>query len=815
MTDASPSATGTIRQRRPRAWWQWVLGVGLLVVAAVLLTVRLFPGLAQVDIARLGGIERRKITPPADFKEVDRVPADHGEFAGNNLLIVTFDTTRADRIGCYGNDNIRTPNVDRLAREGLMFVNASAAAPVTLPAHSSIMTGLYTYHHGARANGFFTLDDGNTTLAEVLSDAGYATGAAVSAFVLESRYGINQGFVDYYDDLEEDPDRWPRMPDRPANKTTDEAIRWLEGHADSKFFYWVHYYDPHQPYEAPKEYEQPSKLEYDAEIAFADSQLGRILDLLDERGLADKTLVVVVGDHGEGLYNHDEPTHGFLLYETTLHVPLVMRCGTKLGGKTLLTEPVSQVDIMPTVLSMLGVACPENVDGVDLTRPVDSSRAIYFETLEGLVDHGCSPLIGVRKGSTKYLYFPRSPELYDVSKDPFEGTDLASSRPDEDKSMHDLLTRFYGDDLEAAMMPTQVRMPTAEEMAQLKALGYAQGVEFEQRPIAELTDPREIGKLSARISEIRREDLSERIEDLEELAREYPDSPMVHMYRIHAYLEKEQWDQAEAAAEKLIEIKPNNAPTLMQLARLKTKRGDYKGATELLAIAMKQPSHQYEVRKQYGETLFYMKRFSEATDRLIEAYRLDPTDENLPDMIVQAATPVHRLHDTEIVLREELDKRANLPMTRSALAQILIGRGEWSEAIELLREGRKLQPTHLGLANNLAYVLATCTDASLAQPKEATAVIEDVCKRTGYKNPKFLHTLSLVYFTQNRADEAIEVANRALEFAKKSEDETVKALVPSIETSLAAYKKAKRDGMDSMPAMRTPTSGPVGAKERS
>lgn len=423
------------------------------------------------------------------------VPAAPGSLADRNLLFVTFDTTRADRIGCYGNNQIRTYTLDRLAAEGVLFSQAIAPAPTTLPSHASMLTGLYPYHHGARANGLYRLDSKYLTLAEILTDNGYATGAAVSASVLEKQYGIAQGFQDYDDETESKDETGGlaavTVAERTGDQTVERAEQWIRAHAADKFFYWVHFYDPHFPYQAPSPYSEKYADPYDAEIAFTDAQLARLVELLDELDLSDRTLIVIAGDHGEARGQHEEPTHACLVYDSTLHVPMVMRCGDQLGGGVHVQRPVSLVDIMPTVLTLLGIEAPAPMDGIDLTQPPAGDRSLYFETLQGLADYGWAALLGVRNESWKYIHGPTS-ELYDVSTDPFEATDLIDARPEIAAAMHQRLEDFFGTDLEQAASAEPTHRLDAAELAKLQSLGYLQDVGGETPPPSERRHPKEI-----------------------------------------------------------------------------------------------------------------------------------------------------------------------------------------------------------------------------------------------------------------------------------------------------------------------------------
>src|SRR5262249_10133980 len=251
--------------------------------------------------------------------------------APRNLLLVSIDTLRADRLGCYGHAEAQTPRLDALARSGLRFAQATTVVPLTLPAHSALLTGTFPAWHGVRDNGGFYLGDDQTTLAEVLRAKGFRTGGFVGAFVLDRRWGIAQGFDRYFDEFDLEKYGEAQGMDaiqRPGSEVVDKALEWLSADRAKPFFAWVPLYAPHTPYEAPEPFRSrfPATVSgaYDAEIAFSDAQVGRLLDALDADGRLAETVVVVSGDHGEMLGEHGEPTHGFLIYDAALHIPLIV-----------------------------------------------------------------------------------------------------------------------------------------------------------------------------------------------------------------------------------------------------------------------------------------------------------------------------------------------------------------------------------------------------------------------------------------------------------------------------------------------------------
>ena len=352
----------------------------------------------------------------------DRMPAPVG------VVVITLDTTRADRLSPYGFMNVSLPHLERLAREGAIFDQATSVAPLTLPAHTSLFTGLWPPNHGVRDNADTPLSDGATTLAEVLLARGFRTGAFVGSVVLAPDRGLSQGF-EQYSAVGDAGSGSSAGRQRRADSVMDEAIRWLDTIQGSRFFLWTHLYDAHRPYEPPEPYRSLyGHNQYVGEIAYTDSQIGRLLEALEQRRLLDRTVVIVTADHGESLGGHGERDHRIFLYEDVVRVPLIVRAP---GLQPIrVGEVVRLTDLMPTILESLGVPSPP-VDGVSLVdlmsgRRSDLNLEAYSESLypERL---GWSALRALRRGQFKLIEAPR-PELYDLEHDPFEEKNIYEPR---------------------------------------------------------------------------------------------------------------------------------------------------------------------------------------------------------------------------------------------------------------------------------------------------------------------------------------------------------------------------------------------------
>jgi arylsulfatase A-like enzyme/thioredoxin-like negative regulator of GroEL len=405
----------------------------------------------------------------------------------SNVLVVTFDTTRADHISAYGNERIETTAVDSLAAEGLLFSNAHSSIALTMPSHTTLLTGLYPTGHGVRDNGLFILADDIVTLPERLKEHGYATAAAISGFPLVKRFNLGQGFELYDDELRrKDEDFLGRRPAQPSlffeerrgARTNEAILPWLEEHKDGPFFAWIHYYDPHRPWDPPAPYDELYADDpYLAEIAYADECLGQILSRLREWDVLDDTLVIMTADHGEGLGEHNETTHSLLNYETTLRVPLVIRPPGGMAPRRV-DDLVGGVDIAPTVLEFLGLEVPPELQGHSLAGylsgrgGVPANRPFYAETLSPRLSHGWGELRTLYQGGYKYIHGSR-PELYDLGRDPHELEDLLAVEPQRAATMREALARLIN---ENAMDSSVVAQPVDEETrAQLMALGYLTG----------------------------------------------------------------------------------------------------------------------------------------------------------------------------------------------------------------------------------------------------------------------------------------------------------------------------------------------------
>jgi arylsulfatase A-like enzyme/thioredoxin-like negative regulator of GroEL len=411
-----------------------------------------------------------------------------------NVVLVTLDTTRADRLGCYGHAAAVTPVLDSLAARGVVFERAFTSVPLTLAAHASILTGLYPTRHGVRDNGIFQLAESFQTVSEVFKDAGYQTGAFVSAFVLAKSFGTAQGFTTYDDRF---------YNERGAQQTSRAAARWIEKLDPARpFFLWLHYYDPHVPRQAPEPFcSMPGLDPYDQEVAAMDAGLGWFLARLRAKGIASRTDLVIVGDHGEGLGEHGEGEHGLFLYDATLHVPLLLvRHDGRWAGRRVADLATVQ-DVTPTLIALAGLQPPAILDGIDLQelargRKTDGDRESYAETYFPETSFYHSHIFALRTLRWKYVSAPR-PELYDLAADPGELSNVIEAQPQTAAGLSERLEQLRKGTTDASQAAHALE---TENLERLQSLGYLAGGQMAAEIAAGgefvLPDPKDLGDLT-------------------------------------------------------------------------------------------------------------------------------------------------------------------------------------------------------------------------------------------------------------------------------------------------------------------------------
>lgn len=539
----------------------------------------------------------------------------------NNAVLITVDTLRADHLECYGNHAIQTPATNRLAAEGVLFQNAIAQAPLTLPSHCSMLTGTYPNATGVRDQAGFVLAPDQTTLAETLHGAGFETAAFVSSTVLGSEYGLKQGF-DVYSEV---PRTGGAEAERRGDQVIDDVLGWIQTPGRRRFFAWVHLFDPHTPYDPPEPYRSRyAQNPYDGEIAFVDSLIGRLVQALPEN-----TVIVFTADHGESLGEHGEQTHGLLLYDATLRVPLIVKFPGSAGRGRVVSEQVRGIDVVPTILEAVSVAIPGQVQGqslVALAQGVsrDLGLVAYSETYFPYYHFQWSPLLAVRTGQHKYIHAPKA-ELYDLGKDPGEKRNLLGESPETAARMRETLLQGYKKF--AAPPPGKV---DAAAIRRLKSLGYV-GAPMSLNaaaPFEKLPDPKDkirvYNLLQQALEQARQGRIRESNEGLRQVVRQDGRIIDAHLNLGVNYAQLEEFPQAIESFRRALAIDPKNLIAQVNLGLAYASLGHLEEAASELTKTV-------ELDPRYGEAWDHLGRVRQLQGRLDpailayrEALRLDP-----------------------------------------------------------------------------------------------------------------------------------------------------------------------------------------------
>ncbi len=512
--------------------------------------------------------------------------------SGLNIILISVDTLRADRLRCYGFERIKTPNIDKLAEEGILFENCFSNVPLTLPAHCTILTGTLPLHHRIRDNGGFVLEEKRTVISEILKKNGFKTSAFVSAYVLDSKWGLNQGFDFYYDNFDLSKFKTISLGDvqRRAEDTLNEVIKWTERNGKEKFFAFIHLYDPHTPYEPPAPYDKlyPNR-PYLGEIAYTDYQVGRFLNFLEEKEILEKSIIIFISDHGESLGEHGEGTHGFFVYRAALHVPLIVRTPFKNLRGIRVKNPVSLVDITPTILNLANISDLNEIQGSSLlsyffTPDKEKDTKIYYETFYPRYHFGWSELKGIQWKTWKFIDAPK-PELYDLSSDPHETRNLYSEKRDIVEKLRDYLAEV----IEKYSSKEELKFQNLDQetLEKLAALGYIGSfVEEKGIEIRELSDPKDKIELFNLLISCKEDTLSgnyhNAIEKIEKILKEEPQIPDAHFSLGNVYWKMGEYEKAISAFKKALETNPKFDFAMINLANIYRILKRYDDALEMI-----------------------------------------------------------------------------------------------------------------------------------------------------------------------------------------------------------------------------------------
>ena len=640
--------------------------------------------------AVLGVLATREIAP----FQAARTPASR-----TPVILITIDTLRADRLTCYGYTKGKTANIDSLAADGVLFENVYAQTPITLPSHATILTGTYPMYHKVQ-DVVGRLRDGVPTLAETLKQNGYATGAFVGSTVLSARWRLNRGF-DVYDDRftvqeglrQVDFDRLERR----AEDVIAPALEWLEASSRQPFFLWVHLFDPHDPYTPPPPFSEEFRdRPYDGEIAYVDASLAKLFEKLKGLGLYDRSLIVLMSDHGESLGEHQEMHHGYFIYDATLKVPLILKFpGSRFRGARL-TNNVRCVDVAPTILQQLSIPSPPSFQGESLLAMVAGKRAgvdlpVYSESYYPKIHFNWSPLFGYQPGDDKYIEAPQS-ELFNTRTDRQELNNIAQSNQALAGRLKSDLLAFQRRYSAAGSQSDAAQHLDPETVSQLKSLGYVAFTTSSARSEADssLPDPKEkirvYNQLNRGIALSRRGMSDKAIEVFDQVAATEANMPIVHFLLGMEYFDKRWYLKAIEEYKETLKYNPNSNVAMFNLARAYLESGQTENAEAGFKYLVEREPEHFGALHYLSLAYSRRARYQEAVEQELKALRIRPDYiegyNNLGSFYLNLGQPDKAIE----AYQRAIALNPDLPLVRLNLALAYIRKGSYDDAILIARE---------------------------------------------------------------------------------------------------------------------------------
>ncbi len=686
-----------------------------------------------------------------------------------NVILITLDTTRADRLACYGFPNIETPTIDLFAKRGVRFERCYAQTPLTLPSHTTLMTGTLPPFHGVRDNGGFVVPSQLKTMAELFKDKGYATGAFIAAYVLDSKWGLDQGFDTYFDKF--DLGKFKRISlgtvQRPANEVMAEALPWLEKNKGGKFFAWLHLYDPHSPYEPPPPYDKLYAAHpYLGEIAFADSQIRRLWDLLAANGLDRNTVIVFAGDHGESLGEHAEQSHGFFVYQGAIHVPLIVVSPFAKFQGVVSPEVASLADVLPTVCEMAGLPVPAEVQGHSLLPAFTASRRkaptlAYSETYYPRFHYGWSDLKSVQDERFKLILAP-VPELYDVVADPREEKNLVYL----EKGVYDRISA----EAEAFIRKsgqnayeTDLSKVDEETREKLSALGYV-GSFTDPAKLAgkKLADPKDKILVFNELSRAREMGMGgkpdEAIEVIRGIIRSDPDITDAYFSIGNIYFQQQKYSEAIDFFRQVLGRKPDDTFAAINVTLAYEGMGKFDEAERFLLDYMAKGVVDPQFYFMLGNMNFLQKKYDEAVPYFEKCIALNAESAGSHNMLAALAIIRDDLDGAGRHIEEALRLNPKLANAHYNQAQVYEKRGRTAEAeAEYLKE-LEISPKHFKSMYNLSRLYREVGD----EKKESEYL--QACLEADPSFPLTYFYLARVYLNRGeRLEEAAGLVKKGIE----------------------------------------------------
>ena len=598
-----------------------------------------------------------------------------------NIIIITLDTVRADHIAFYGYKKIQTPAIDQLAKTSATFINAYTPSPLTLTAHTSLLTGLYPQSHNIHDNDIFQLRKSIMTLPEFLKKRNYATAAFVSSIILNSYYGLDQGF-DMYDDLSKFSSSSNNLIERQADSTTNVACKWIEK-SHPPFFLWVHYFDPHYPYHPPSPFaEKYASNPYDGEIAYTDSSLAKLINCISKKYQLNNSIIIIAGDHGESLFEHDEERHGIFLYNSTVKIPLIIKIpNTK---PSIIQYNVSLIDILPTILDYLSMTIPEYIEGKSLLNIIKnpeansdilSSRTLFMETFMPFYTYRWSHLFAIIDNNLKFIQAP-SPELYDLQKDVKESINLYNKQNNIATTLKSKLNNFFNKPL---IKPWDIKhfysssQSDATIKEKLKSLGYASTIPTIHPP-STAPDPKNMVYLLKKLN----------------LAQELYDKSL--------------FNESYAILQEIITKDNNNGPALSLISDCLIHMNKYEQALDYLNKAINLYPNNDSLLISAASIYKKINKYQEAESLLIKSLSINPNNLKAYASLINLYTSQNNMAQASKLIKELNNKNLNSADIYFAKAFYLIKQQNLNEAKNLFEKGLALDPNNANALANLAKI---------------------------------------------------------------------------------------------------------------
>jgi len=710
----------------------------------------------------------------------------------NNVLLISIDTLRADHLGCYGYQGIDTPHIDQLAEEGILFPSCYTTVPITLPSHSTLMTGQYPLMHGVRDNGTFRLDEESVTLAEIFKARGYQTAAFIGAFVLDSRFGLNQGF-DVYNDRMDSNRETPEIlyEEKRAGEVIEDALEWLTQPRETPFFLFIHCFDPHAPYNPPAQYKAQNQVCgqggnshvipcYDGEIVYVDTCLGNLFQKMKELGVYDNTLICFTADHGESLSEHGEPSHGIFVYDSTLHIPLIIRSPHAVSGGKICQYQVNNTCIAPTILELSGIEQPNSPSAMQgrvlfslssegtsflLKSEIQSDEPLYCESYFPFYNHHWSPLEGVRTAEWKYIKAPK-PELYHLTEDPQEIRNLYAQRKDQVRRMEKLfykLKNTYSTDEDKFLKSKKISLDE-DTRKRLESLGYVwtAPTEHYKEHKGDYPDPKDmvitLTFFNVAAYHYIRGEYDQALFHFQKCLEINPQDVFGHFMMGFIYQKIGEFEKAHNEFLECVRIDPAYVNGYVHLGGIYYKLGQLDTARQYLEKALQLDPDTIEAYRNLGVLYFSVHDYDKAIDAYEEALKRDP---DCTDILYDLGNIYFAKKDYPSALRcfqKAVGLNPRYIDVHNGLANIYLVQGNIEEAKEhieyaLTLDSQKVD-THLNLAELYIYqneydlarheiILAKESDPNIAKIYNCLGTI--AIKESDYKKalPQFERALQL------------------------------------------------------------------------